>query len=104
MDIQFDSKDELILYYSITDHLNNIIDRKQSEVLMEKGCFTETIKELVRCAKSYQLYLSTGIEDFGKPLPENKGTVVASREVIAQKLLLAESKGDTEKTKELRMQ
>jgi hypothetical protein len=71
-----------------------MIDSKNSEVLMDKSCFKSVLKELVRCGKSFGLYLSTGIEDFGKPLPNNKGTVVHSREVIAEKILFAEAKGD----------
>jgi hypothetical protein len=66
MTIAFESKEELVLYYSITDNLNNVIEKITSDVIMEKTNFKETINEVVRCARGYQLYLSTGIEDFGK--------------------------------------
>ena len=97
--MKFESQEELNLYYSVTDHLNTIIDRKTNQVLMEKDHIWPTIKELVRIARSFQAYLSTGIEDFCKPLPSTKGTVKASREKLAEKILVAQSKNNTEKMK-----
>jgi hypothetical protein len=62
------------------------------------------MRELVRCARGFQHYLSSGIEEFCKPLPAHQGTVYASREIIAKKLLIAQSKGDKETMKELKYQ
>lgn len=42
--------------------------------------------------------------DFGKELPKDKGTVAASREIIAEKIMMAEAKGDVDKMRDLRMQ
>jgi hypothetical protein len=73
----FSSKEEIGIYFLISDCLSSVLKKKETKVLMEESVFKPLVQQVVSACKQFATMLKERVETKESPTSVKQGTMLA---------------------------